>query len=110
MFHALHIALYYGFQFLFHKNEGRVQYLVVLNVVAHEPIFLEVICSCYVFSVKLYYVVAFHVLVGAIAVVHRPRLVGRCVEQVNEIITSAHMTPSRNQEFIDTIRKELNEL
>jgi guanylate kinase len=34
----------------------------------------------------------------------------RCVEQVNEIITSAHMTPSRNQEFIDTIRKELNEL
>lgn len=32
------------------------------------------------------------------------------VEQVHDIIQSAHMTPSRNQEFINTIRNELNEL
>ena len=34
----------------------------------------------------------------------------KCVEQVNDIITAAHFDTSRNQEFIDTIRKELNEL
>ncbi|WP_026652820.1 guanylate kinase [Butyrivibrio proteoclasticus] len=34
----------------------------------------------------------------------------RAVEQVHEIIQSAHMAPSRNQEFINTIRNELNEL
>ncbi|MDC7295410.1 MULTISPECIES: guanylate kinase [unclassified Butyrivibrio] len=34
----------------------------------------------------------------------------KCVEQVNDIITAAHFDTSRNQEFIDTIRNELNEL
>lgn len=33
-----------------------------------------------------------------------------CVERVHDIITSAHQTPDRNQEFIDTIRKQLKEL
>ena len=33
-----------------------------------------------------------------------------CVERVNEIIIAAHNTPSRNLEFINTIRNELNEL
>ena len=33
-----------------------------------------------------------------------------CVEQVHSIIGAAHMSSDRNQEFIDTIRKELNDL
>jgi guanylate kinase len=33
-----------------------------------------------------------------------------CVRTVNEIIESAHGTPSRNLDFIETIRKELSEL
>jgi guanylate kinase len=33
-----------------------------------------------------------------------------CVENVHNIISSAHCTPDRNQDFIDTIRKELKEL
>ncbi len=33
-----------------------------------------------------------------------------CVEQVHSIINAAHMTSDRNQEFIDTIRKELKDL
>lgn len=33
-----------------------------------------------------------------------------CVEQVHDIISAAHMAPSRNLDFINTIRNELNEL
>ncbi len=33
-----------------------------------------------------------------------------CVKRVNSIIESAHAAPSRNLDFIETIRKELNEL
>ena len=33
-----------------------------------------------------------------------------CVEQVHDIISAAHMSPSRNLDFINTIRNELNEL
>jgi guanylate kinase len=33
-----------------------------------------------------------------------------CVEKVHNIISSVHCTPDRNQEFIDTIRRELKEL
>ena len=33
-----------------------------------------------------------------------------CVESVHNIITAAHNTPSRNLDFINTIRNELNEL
>ncbi len=33
-----------------------------------------------------------------------------CVKRVNSIIETAHGTPSRNLDFIETIRKELNEL
>ena len=33
-----------------------------------------------------------------------------CVEKVHEIISSAHNAPSRNEEFIDDMRKQLNEL
>ena len=33
-----------------------------------------------------------------------------CVESVHDIITAAHNTPSRNLDFINTIRNELNEL
>ena len=33
-----------------------------------------------------------------------------CVERLHNIISAAHNSPSRNLEFIDTIRKELNEL
>ena len=33
-----------------------------------------------------------------------------CVERVHGIINAAHMTSSRNQEFIDTIRNELKDL
>ncbi len=34
----------------------------------------------------------------------------RCVEEVNSVIEAAHDAPSRNLDFINTIRKELNEL
>ena len=34
----------------------------------------------------------------------------RCVDQVHDIISAAHNAPSRNLDFINTIRKELNEL
>jgi len=33
-----------------------------------------------------------------------------CVEEVHDIISAAHMAPSRNLDFINTIRNELNEL
>ena len=33
-----------------------------------------------------------------------------CVDNVHEIISAAHNAPSRNLDFINTIRKELNEL
>ena len=33
-----------------------------------------------------------------------------CVERVHQIISVAHLSPSRNLELIDTIRNELNEL
>ncbi len=33
-----------------------------------------------------------------------------CVEKVNQIIDAAHHSPSRNLDFIETIRKQLNEL
>ena len=33
-----------------------------------------------------------------------------CVERVNDIITAVHNTPDRNLEFINDMRRQLNEL
>ena len=35
---------------------------------------------------------------------------GQCVDKVNQIIDAAHYSPMRNLDFIETIRKQLNEL